>query len=74
MLVDRGIYKSPADVIAAAIDLLICHQMKEDSVKQREEYGEDETLLGQALIDGLSDAVISERAFKVEEDETDDWH
>lgn len=31
------------------------------------------SLLGQALIDGLSDAVMSERAFKREEDETDDF-
>jgi hypothetical protein len=32
------------------------------------------TLLGQALIESLSDAVMSERAFKPEEGETDDWH
>ena len=31
------------------------------------------TLLGQSLIDGLSDAVMSERAFRQEEDEIEDF-
>lgn len=41
--------------------------------KKAKSLQEEKTLLGQALIDGLSDAVMSERAFKREKDETDDF-
>lgn len=41
--------------------------------KKTKSLQEEKTLLGQALIDGLSDAVMSERVFKQEEDETDDF-
>lgn len=43
MLIDRGLYKQTGDVLDAAMELLIRHQMEIDSKKQAESYSCDKT-------------------------------
>ena len=42
MFIDRGIFKQKTDVLDAAIEMLVRHQMEIDSKKQAEEYKPDD--------------------------------
>ncbi len=44
MFIDRGIYKQKVDVLDAAVELLVRHQMELESKKQAESYKQDENV------------------------------
>lgn len=44
MFIDRGIYKQKVDVLDAAVELLVRHQMELESKKQAESYKQDENI------------------------------
>ena len=45
MFIDRGIFKQKTDVLDAAVELLVRHQMEVDSRKQAEEFKPDSAVL-----------------------------